>query len=262
MDAEATAAAASPRQAQIVEMVGTRGFIPIDELARHFRVTAQTIRSDVNRLCRDGVLRRYHGGVGPVSTQENATFAKRRVQRHAEKVRIAALLAEHVPDHASLFLHYGTTMQAVAAALAKHRGLLVVTNNIGAVATLRPAEGMKILLVGGQVSPDEQCTQGQEATSFIDRFTADFGLISCGSVGPDGTLYEFGFEAAETARAITANARQVYLAIDAQKFDRKGLVKVGHISGISALFTDRPPPPAIAAILRDRGIPVHIAPGR
>jgi DeoR family glycerol-3-phosphate regulon repressor len=261
MDAEAPELTASPRQRQIVEMAGTRGFLPIDELARHFQVTAQTIRSDVNRLCREGVLRRYHGGVGPVSTQDNATFAKRRVQRHAEKARIAALVAQHVPDHASLFLHYGTTMQAVAAALAKHRGLLVVTNNISAVATLRGADGMRILLAGGQVSLDEQCTQGQEATAFIDRFTADFGLLSVGAVGPDGTLYEFGFEAAATARAITSNARQIHLAIDAQKFDRKGLVKVGHIGGISALFTDRPPPPTIARILGERGIPVYLAPG-
>ncbi|MCC7271462.1 MAG: DeoR/GlpR transcriptional regulator [Alphaproteobacteria bacterium] len=258
MEAGETNGNASPRQRQIVDMVGVRGFVPIDELARHFRVTAQTIRTDVNRLCRDGMLRRYHGGVGLLSTQDNATFAKRRVLRHAEKARIAGLLAGHVPDQASLFLHYGTTMQAVAAALARHRGLLVVTNNVGAVATLRPAEGTQILLVGGRVSPAEQCTQGEAATSFIDQFNADFGLLSVGSVGPDGTLYEFGYEVAETARAIMANSKQVYLAVDGQKFERKGLVKIGHIGDVSALFTDRAPPAAIRRVLKDRGVALHV----
>ncbi|MGE0716025.1 MAG: DeoR/GlpR family DNA-binding transcription regulator [Alphaproteobacteria bacterium] len=259
MEGGATNGNASPRQRQIVDMVGLRGFVPIDELAQHFRVTAQTIRTDVNRLCRDGLLRRFHGGVGLVSTQDNATFAKRRVLRHAEKARIAQRLAAHIPDQASLFLHYGTTMQAVAAALAKHRGLLVVTNNIGAVATLRPAADSQVFLVGGRVSAAEQCTQGEAATAFIDRFNADFGVLSVGSVGPDGTLYEFGYEAAETARAMMANAKQVYLAVDGHKFERKGLVKVGSLDAVSALFTDREPPEPIRRILAERGAAVHVA---
>lgn len=52
----------NPRRGQIVEMDGARGFVPIEELARHFKVIAQTVRGDVNRLGEDGVLRRDHGG--------------------------------------------------------------------------------------------------------------------------------------------------------------------------------------------------------
>lgn len=248
-----------PRQRQIVEMVGARGFVPIDELAQHFGVTAQTIRSDVNRLCREGALRRYHGGVGLFSTLDNATFAKRQVLRHEQKVRIAAAVAAHVPDHASLFVHYGTTMQAVAEAFRKHRDLLLVTNNIGAIGAAQQIAGARVILVGGDVTANEQCTQGEAATAFIKQFKVDFGILSVGSIGPDGTLYEFGYEVAQTARAIMAHSKQILLAVDSQKFDREGLVRVGHITEVSAVFTDRTPPAAVVRALRERKIPLHTA---
>ena len=55
----------SLRQDQILELVRRRGFVSIDDLAQRFSVTTQTVRRDINELCDEGLLRRYHGGAGP-----------------------------------------------------------------------------------------------------------------------------------------------------------------------------------------------------
>jgi DeoR family glycerol-3-phosphate regulon repressor len=249
----------SSRQREILELVDTHGFMTIDALAQHFSVTRQTVRSDVNALCRAGALRRYHGGVGPVSTLDNATFAKRRILGHAEKLRIAAEIAAHVPSHAALFIHYGTTMEAVGAALEDHTGLLVVTNNISIVNATRGAVTGRVLLVGGDVNFSERCTCGDAATAFLEQFNVDFGILSVGSVGPDGTLYEYGYEVAQTARVMMRNAKQVYLAVDSRKFNRDGLIRIGNVADVDAVFTDRVPPQAIAATLASCGVALHVA---
>ena len=57
----------------------------------------------------------------------------------------------------------------------------------------------------------------------------------------------------------TPNAVEVILAVDGQKFDREGLVRVGHVSEVSAVFTDRTPPAIVVRALRERKIPLHIA---
>src|SRR4051812_26776798 len=54
--------AQNDRQRQILELVRQRGFVSIDELAGHFAVTPQTVRRDINDLCGQDLLRRYHGG--------------------------------------------------------------------------------------------------------------------------------------------------------------------------------------------------------
>lgn len=249
----------SSRQREILELVDEHGFMTIDALAQHFSVTQQTVRSDVNALCRAGMLRRYHGGVGPVSTLDNATFAKRRILAHAEKLRIASQVAAHVPSHAALFIHYGTTMEAVGAALEKHNGLLIVTNNISIVNAARCGGSSRILLVGGDVNFSERCTCGEAATAFLAQFNVDFGILSVGSVGLDGTLYEYGYEVAQTARVMMRNAKQVYLAVDSRKFNREGLIRIGNIADVAAVFTDRAPPRAIASMLAERGVTLHVA---
>jgi len=246
------------RRREIVDLVSNRGFVPIEDLARYFEVTVQTIRSDVNQLCREGLLHRYHGGVGLVSTLDNATFAKRRVLRHQQKVRIAAAVAQRVPNDSSVFLHYGTTMEAVAAALQEHRGLLVLTNNISAVSQFRPNGGSEIVLLGGQVRASERCTQGAMTVAAIQQFQVDVALLSVGCIDGEGVLYEFSHEVAETARAALRNANQVFLAVDHQKFGRKGLVRVGSLREVSALFTDRPVPDAIARLAAASGVSVQV----
>ena len=85
------------RQQEILEIVRDAGFASVDRLAQHFDVTPQTIRRDVNLLCRESVLQRYHGGVGPASSVENLTYDARKRIGLSDKRRIARAVARAVP---------------------------------------------------------------------------------------------------------------------------------------------------------------------
>ena len=67
------------RRAEIVALVGSNGFQTIEALARHFDVTVQTIRRDLNALAADGKLSRYRGGAGLPSSVENMEYQRRRI---------------------------------------------------------------------------------------------------------------------------------------------------------------------------------------
>ena len=80
----------APRQQNILELVRERGYVSIDELARHFAVTPQTIRRDINQLAEQGLLRRTHGGAASeASSIQNTAYAMRADQMRDEKQRIA-----------------------------------------------------------------------------------------------------------------------------------------------------------------------------
>src|SRR5690606_41002811 len=118
------------RQHEILTLVRQRGFAAIEALSQHFNVTTQTIRRDINELCRRGLLRRYHGGAGLPSSVQNLAYSARQVMSQEEKRRIAELVASHIPDQASLFITLGTTTEEIAKALKHRRGLRVITNNL------------------------------------------------------------------------------------------------------------------------------------
>src|SRR5690606_42157093 len=88
-------------------------------------------------------------------------------------------------------------------------------------------------------------------------YTTLFRSIS--GIDDDGTLLDFDYHEVHVLQAAIANARQVWLAADHSKFGRQALVRLGPLSMVDALFTDREPPPRLAAAIAEAGAQLHIA---
>ena len=54
------------RRKYLLDCAEENGSVCIPDAARHFGVSVETVRRDVNRLCGEGVLRKVHGGAVPV----------------------------------------------------------------------------------------------------------------------------------------------------------------------------------------------------
>jgi DeoR family glycerol-3-phosphate regulon repressor len=247
------------RQHRIVELVSKQGFLTIEALARNFGVTVQTIRRDVNMLATEGRLSRYRGGAGLASSIENMEYERRQVVNLAAKQRIAASAAAEVPDHASLFINIGTTTEQAARALLAHQGLKVITNNLNVAKILSENPDISIVMAGGKLRNRDGAVTGQPTVQMFEQYRVDIGIIGISGIDADGSLLDFDPDEVLCAQAIIRNSRRVFLLADHSKFGRPALVKVGHISEISALYTDAPPPERIAAILREAGAVLEVS---
>jgi len=248
------------RQEQIIALVRERGFVAIEALAEHFDVTPQTTRRDINQLCEQGLLRRYHGGAGLPSSVENLAYQARQVLHQDEKERIARVLAAEIPDNASLFINIGTTTEEIAKALVDHKGLRVITNNLNVANILAGRPDFEIIVTGGVVRSRDRGIVGEASIDTIQQFKVDFGIIGISGIDDDGTLLDFDYREVRAAQAIIKNARRVFLATDHTKFGRNAMVRLGHIDQIHELFTDRPPPASMIDILAAAEVELHIAP--
>lgn len=248
-----------PRHEKILELVRTNGFMSIDELSRLLDVTPQTIRRDINGLCEENLLRRYHGGAGIGSSVENEEYSARKVKYQVEKEHIAAEVVQRIPNHASLFLNIGTTVEAVAKALlVNHRGLKIITNNLNVAAILSPRQDFEVIIAGGVVRPRDGGIIGEATIDFIRQFKVDFAVIGISGIEDDGTLLDFDYREVKAAQAIIEQSRQVYLAVDSSKFGRNAMVRLGHVSQLDAVFTDLMPPPAVIEQLKQAEVALHV----
>lgn len=251
---------AETRSQVILDLVRTEGFQPIEALATAFGVTAQTIRRDVNALCEAGLLLRRHGGVDlPPAANPNLLYQERQILNPEAKRRIAALAARQVPDGASLFLGIGTTPEEVARALVQKSGLTVMTNNLNVAVVLGRSACGTVAVSGGPVRPHDLDMVGGAAAGFFTRFKVDIAIFGVGGVDADGTLLDFTYDEVQARLDMAANCRRSFLVLDHSKFGRNATVRGGRIDAVSAIFTDRPPPPGIAAMATAAGIALHIA---
>jgi DeoR family glycerol-3-phosphate regulon repressor len=250
-------APARQRQERILQLVRDKGYVTNEFLARHFSVTPQTIRRDINMLCRDGWLQRYHGGAGPSSSIENVTYSERRIICLKEKQQIGSMAAGHIPEKASLFINIGTTTEEVARALCNHHQLRVITNNLNVATILSKNENFEIMVSGGKIRNRDCAVTGEATVDFIRQFKVDYGIIGISGIDSDGSLMDFDYGEVRAARTIIDNSRKVYLVVDHTKFGRKAMVRLGNIVEIDALFTDRVPPVPVIKMIKNAGGAIH-----
>lgn len=250
----------NPRQSALVELVRSQGSATIEALARHFSVTLQTVRRDVNLLAEAGLLSRFHGGVRiEASTIENIAYRKRQGLHADAKQRIADAVAQAVPDGCSLILNIGTTTEAIARALLHHRGLRVITNNLHVADILSDNPDCEVIIAGGVVRPRDRGIVGEATIDFIRQFKVDIGLIGISGIEADGTLRDYDFREVRVARCIIEQSREVWLAADSSKFQRQAMVELAHISQIDRFFTDAWPQEPLAQALQEAGVRCEIA---
>jgi DeoR family glycerol-3-phosphate regulon repressor len=226
------------RQSEIVKLARSLGRVTVDDLARRFEVSAQTIRKDLNDLCESRALTRVHGGAVVASGVENLAYAARRFVAAAEKRAIGAAAAALVPNGCSLFINIGTTTEEVARALSSHEGLLVITNNLNVAMLLYPHPRIEVIVAGGSVR------------------RVDYAVVGASAIDEDGALLDFDYREVQAAQAIIANARHVILVADSTKFRRTAPVRIGHISQVQTFVTDRGLPARVAKIAQDCSVTV------
>ncbi len=230
------------RQDAILGMLRTQDRVGTDDLAVHFCVSIQTIRSDLRDLSEAGLVDRIRGGARRVISASNRDYSERRKLNAARKEKIGAMAASLIPDNCSITLNIGSTTEQVARALGNHRDLVVLSNNINIINTLMGTKSKELILVGGAVRQSDGAIVGEDAVEFISRFKVDFAVIGASALDADGSVLDYDAREVSVARAILRNARTRLLVCDNTKFERTAPVRICNISELDYVITDVAPP--------------------
>jgi DeoR family transcriptional regulator, glycerol-3-phosphate regulon repressor len=249
----------SERQNKILSLAREHGRVEVDALSASFHVSPQTIRKDLNELCDKQLLQRIHGGAIVGSGIENVSYEARRLLAPGPKQAIGKKAADLIPNNSSLLINIGTTTEQVAHALANHRGLLVITNNVNAVEIMKNFLGIELIIAGGQVRRSDGGIVGDAAVDFINQFKADYAVIGVSAIDEDGSLLDYDFREVRVAQAIIKNSRHIILVTDSMKLKRTAPIRIGHISQINTIVIDQALPKKLRDICSQNGVDVVIA---
>nr|WP_249792599.1 DeoR/GlpR family DNA-binding transcription regulator [Bradyrhizobium sp. BRP22] len=247
------------RQTEILNLARAFGRVVVEDLAKRFEVSAQTIRKDLNDLCDRRSLTRIHGGAIIASGVENLAYEARRFVAAEEKKAIGAAAAALIPNGSSLFINIGTTTEEVASALTSHEDMLVITNNLNVAMLLYRHPRIEVVVAGGTVRRADGAVVGSTATQLIGQFKVDYAIIGASAIDEEGALLDFDYREVQVAQAIIANARNVMLVADSTKLRRSAPVRIAHIGQIQTFITDTALPAGLANICHTRGIEVVVA---
>jgi DeoR family transcriptional regulator, aga operon transcriptional repressor len=254
------------RADRIIKALLRAGDITVQELVEQVGSSAPSIRRDLARLEKRGLVLRTHGGATLVEPllyepfRHDTSFQARELRSAEAKRRIGVTAAELIGEQETIGLTAGTTTTQVGRALRHRRGVSVITNglNIGMELCNQPA--IKTMLTGGTLAwAWTFALAGQSALNFLRDVYLDKAFISVTGFDLARGITTLEPEEAAVALAMIRNAKRVIVVADSKKIGNVSPALICPLSDIHVLVTDTDLPEKTHQELLDRGIEVILA---
>ena len=210
------------RREQILELLQQSGKVYIAELSELFSTSLVTIRSDLDALAQDGKLVRMAGGAVACGNAPQIES----IINHAQKKDISRTAANLIQDGDTLFINSGTTTRVFAEALKHKKNLNVVTNSLSVATLLGSVPSYRVILLGGAINSQYGFTYGADTQELLNRYGADWAILSVDGVSDDGEISTCHAEEAIIDRIMINRAKSVLVLADETKIGRTGFTYV------------------------------------
>ena len=244
---------AAERRDLIREALETDGRVLVIELSQRFAVSEETIRRDLERLEKEGFARRFYGGAS-YTAEQDLPFDIRKKANVPGKQLIGRLLAELIPDGASLLMDESSTAVFAAQALREKKDLTIVTNSLELILSLADKSDWHLFLTGGLLRGDSLSLTGTRTEQFLEDLHVDYVILSCSGLDKNWGFADSREEDVRFKRAMLRSAEKAILAADKSKFDRRPLVRIGEWKELFAVVTDFDPDEDWKKTLRGAGV--------
>lgn len=225
------------RRTRLLELVRSRGFAALPDLAKQLNVSQSTLRRDLDFLEESGAAKRTHGGVFYTGDSPKLPhFDERQPAQWDKKRSIAARAAELIEEGDTLLLDGGTTTYELARLLVGRR-LQVVTNSLPVANLFASDANADLVLIGGYVYPRTGVSLGPYANEMLARVNVRKTVLSVAGINERG-YFNSNLLLVETERAMMAAAEETIVVADSTKFGRQSLAHLAALDAVDRLVVD------------------------
>ncbi|MEV1077706.1 DeoR/GlpR family DNA-binding transcription regulator [Streptomyces sp. NPDC050211] len=228
------------RQAAMAELVLADGSATAAELAERFGVSLMTIHRDLDELERQGIVRKFRGGVTaqPSGVFESNVQYRLKTMR-AEKAAVAAHAMKSIEPGMAIMLDDSTSALEIARRLrlGEVTPLTVVTNFLEAINLLSDQRGIHLMALGGDYDPLHSSFLGVSCVEAAQSLRVDVCFASTSAVH-GGYAYHQEQHIVSVKRAMLDSAARNVLLIDHTKLARVALHRVAPLSRFDLLLVD------------------------
>ncbi len=230
---------ANQRREKILDLLREDGSAKVVELANLFNVTEVTIRQDLDKLERDGLVIKEHGGAHLKNIEDQVrTFSLANQENMVQKELIARKCLEFIEFGDTIILDSGSTTTEIAKKLLGYKNLTVITNAINIAFILGSEPGIDVIMTGGEFKPPTLSLTGQKAADFFKGFNVKKLFLATAGISLKSGLTYPSISDLVVKKAMIHAADITYLVADSSKIGNSALVSLGAMSLIDYIITD------------------------
>jgi DeoR/GlpR family transcriptional regulator of sugar metabolism len=230
---------ANQRREKILELLQEDGSAKVIDLAKIFKVTEVTIRQDLEKLEKDKLVVREHGGAFLKNIADQVRGVSLAHQENIDKKeRIAAKCLEYIENGDTIILDSGSTTTEIAKKLKGFKNLTVITNALNIALLLGADPGIEVVMTGGEFKPPTLSLTGQKAADFFKGINVQKLFLATAGISLKSGLTYPSISDIVVKKAMIEAANTTYLVADSTKIGKSAFASLGALSLINYIITD------------------------
>lgn len=228
------------RRRKIISLLEERNSVLVPELSKIFNVTEETVRRDLEKLEKDGFLKRTYGGAVINDSIHTELPLKIREGTNIDgKTAIGMKAAEYIKDGDTIMLDSSSTALQVAERIKEKRKITVITNSVKVVSELAGVKDCMVISTGGNLRVNAMSFVGHQAVYSIRNFNVDIAIVCCKGIDMERGITESNDMEAEVKKAMMRAAEKTFLVADYTKFNKVSFVNMLKLDDVDMIFTDK-----------------------
>ena len=234
------------REDKILKLLSSGSEFGLHELAESLFISLPTLRRDLIKLEKKGLITRGHGKVSLKLQSADTTipFILRIDEKNSVKNVIAQKATKHIKDGFVIMLDGSTSAYHLVPYLAEFKNLIVITGG-AKTALLLAHYGITTIGTGGFMLNHSFSYVGKDALNTIEKYNADVLFFSCRGISYDGKLTDNSIEENVVRRQMMQYAKKKVFLCDSSKFGKTCLHNLCTLSEIDDIVSEASIPDAL-----------------
>lgn len=248
------------RREKILDLLKEDGSAKVNDLARIFKVTEVTIRQDLEKLDKEGLVIREHGGVYIKNVEDQVrNFSLIHQDNLKLKEIIAQKCLEFIHPGDVIILDSGSTTTEIAKKIKDINGLTVITNALNIALMLGANPNITVVMTGGEFKPPTLSLTGQKAADFFKGLNVQKLFLATAGISLKSGLTYPSISDLVVKKAMIEAADTTYLVADSSKIGKSAFASLGALSLIDYIITDEGIEEIHKQVFKDNEIELIIA---
>ncbi len=214
--------------------------VEVASLSSLLDVSEVTIRRDLEKLEKEGFLKRTHGGAILNEESPEEEFLPSRQDDPLLKFReeIAEIASQMVQDNDVIMLTQGPTSLQLARHLKEKNSLTVLTNDLLIALELSAFSHIKVIILGGDLESQSRGVYGNFTINSIRSFFVNKTFFEVEGVTPDAGFTVTSIEKANLIQEAAKRAGEAVCLCPGECFGKRAFYPVGDISLAKKIITN------------------------
>lgn len=229
------------RSQKIEKYILDRESVSLKELEKHFNISMNTVRRDINELVKDPRFKKVYGGV-TVNKNKLVSFENRSISNKDSKKRISEIAAQFIKPKDLIFIDSGTTTKYILDFLNPQIECTILTNNLDVINKAEHFENIQLVVVGNIFKRSTRSFVGLNQKEAYNRYNITKAFMAATGVSLTNGLMNSDLFEYEIKKHFVDKAKSVYLLADNSKLNQSTLLTYADFNQIDTVITNQPLP--------------------